>query len=496
MGLEAEADRNMGRAEKEEAELSWLLVRDGNDEEDEGDQEVMLEHGDRSISIRQALMGQGPSSSLCSHDADVSFLKPKPPLNRRNKKAQCRRCSLFSIVGVGTSSSCRGKRSQYACCYVVATLALLSLLAMTWSHHRPQKPVPVENADEWRRNKRMQLFGFDIATELDPARFQNPIGNQPNSHASSAFNTTLNINFRSRGGVIVFYHLAKTGGTTLRVNLHRYGRADPYVHIETRLLSDMIQYEQAVLDVEAILTRQNQTVVDQSQQTGQVADMLQRRPQVLVVEFHGILPSLLTLESKIQSWRQMAQAHHTGFMTFSLVREPISYQVSYFNFYMTEPCSFPESSGHCYNLVPSTEANLAQKRRYNHQCQLYAIDHWKLFGDNRPTGSGDIHVTHQECTQVYQSLQRSMDWVGTTTNLSLDTWPLLTQILWHRRPTSVVLPLRTVNEASKPDRLSVSSLSNTTRAALWEYSLLDNELYRNVTRDYVQIPLVKWADSG
>jgi hypothetical protein len=487
MGFEAKADRNMGRPEKEEAELSWLLVRDGNDEEDEGDQEIMLEHGDRISSAQQALMG--PSLSVCSHDDDdLSFLKRKPPLNRRNKKAQCRLWSLFSIVEVGTLSI--GKRSRCSCCYVVATLALLSLLAMTWSHHRPQNSAPSENTDEWRRNKRKQLFGFDIATELDPARFQPTIGNQPNSPASSAFNTTLDINFRSRGGVIVFYHLAKTGGTTLRVNLHRYGRADPYVHIETRLLSDMIQYEQAVLDVEAILTRQNQTAVDQGQQTG----MSRRRPQVLIVEFHGILPSLLTLESKIQSWRQMAQAHHTGFMTFSLVREPISYQVSYFNFYMTEPCSFPESSGHCYNLVPSTEANLAQRRRYNHQCQLYAIDHWKLFGDNRPTG--DIHVTPQECTQAYQSLQRSMDWVGITTNLSLDTWPLLAQILWHRQPSSVVLPLRTVNEASKPDRLSVSSLSNATRAALWEYSLLDNELYRNVTRDYIQIPLVKWANSG
>jgi hypothetical protein len=398
----------------------------------------------------------------------------------------------------------------------------ISFLDANQQNYDNDNGVPEWNPYSWGDLSLQEVFGFDIQTELHPSilhqKQQQQQQEQQQQQQSTSFdinhNTTRFRNFRTHGGVMVFFHLAKTGGTTLRLNWIYYGNADPYVQIETRLLSNMSAYAQAIVDAEFILTNpyQYQQLQQQQQQQQQQFqsspspsnndnEMIQQQsssstknPKILILEMHGILPSLFSMEALLLKWRQLSQQYHTGFVTFSLMREPIQYSVSYFNFYMAAPCSFPKSTGKCENLYESNEMNLIATRRYNHQCQLYARDHWTLFSNQ--AAKTDPHVTDVECDHVYQSLLRTMDWVGDTNHLSIDTWPFMTQLLWHRSydsittttTTTTVVPLHSVNKAWKPHRISASNISHSTQQSLMDYNLIDRELYRKVTQHYQVLP--------
>jgi hypothetical protein len=268
------------------------------------------------------------------------------------------------------------------------------------------------------------------------------------------------------GGVVLFFHLAKTGGTGIRAN---FKKAFPHIHVQHMgTMDDLNKYGN-------LATRFLK---------GDRSDFPAGKT-ILFLELHGVLPSLFGLHSSYARWRTLAQAFNTTFFSFALVREPISYSVSYFNFYFAEPCSFGTKCDH--DLVPPNEENLDSSLLFNHQCELFAREHWELFGEQREKFRR--RVTAAECEAVYQLVRSDMDWVGTTAAMSTETLPLLTQMIAHNGATGNEMP--EINKSWKPNKVTVESLQPPTLEHIRSMNEYDQAIYEAVQRDF---PIDMWED--
>jgi hypothetical protein len=166
-------------------------------------------------------------------------------------------------------------------------------------------------------------------------------------------------------------------------------------------------------DVELILTqglKQQAPTVDQR--------------DILFLELHGPLPGMMELAPYLRRWKEMAEIYETAFFSFSLLREPISYAVSYFNFFWTKPCTF---RGCPYALYDPTIENLVSTSKPNIQCIYLAREvTWVAFTDNQTVIP---EVSALECATVTEILLTVVDWVGTTEDISTVTLPLLAELI-------------------------------------------------------------------
>jgi hypothetical protein len=269
------------------------------------------------------------------------------------------------------------------------------------------------------------------------------------------------------GGVVVFFHVAKTGGTSIR-SIFKDRTRIPTIYLETVFNASAFLGSAALID--RVLTKN--TTFDIGK-------------KVLFLETHGLnAPALPFMHPHLKRWRQMAADHGTSFFAFTIIRDPVDYAVSYFNFFNAAPCTL----GFCpWRLYMPTEGNLVQTTEANNQCLLMARDHWGIFIQKNRTAP-----TPQECNNVYDLLLEDFDWVGTTEAMSEETIPLLTYML-TRNMTLANTPIHgfnvmsaTKNESSVVKR---SSLHPTTVDYIRSMSYLDQENYNRVQRDF---PLEMW----
>jgi hypothetical protein len=265
------------------------------------------------------------------------------------------------------------------------------------------------------------------------------------------------------GGVVIFFHVAKTGGTSIRT-IFGDRRRIPTVVLETSYNATHFLERSALVD--QILTRN--TTFD-------------LKKEVLFLETHGLnAPAMPFMHPHIQRWRQMAAEHGTSFFAFTIIRDPVSYAVSYFNFFNAAPCAL----GFCpWRLYLPTEGNMVQTTEANNQCLLMARDHWGIFQQKNRTAP-----TPQECNHVYDLLLQDMDWIGTTETMSEETVPLLTYML-SRNLTLAQTPVgHTYNVMSATKNASSilkrSSLHPATVDYIRSMSYLDQENYNRAERDF------------
>jgi len=256
--------------------------------------------------------------------------------------------------------------------------------------------------------------------------------------------------FGTSAGVIMFYHLFKTGGTTIRANF----RNMPNVRFQRLSYYDGLNWTK--YNIEPILSRLDNT-------TSSTCHHL--------VEWHidhpaPGYPTILDLEPHLKRWRKLSSESGVPFFIFSLLRDPLAFSVSYFNqfnahhhYYAWNP--YPD-------LVNATEENFVKTFVPNRQCLILA---------SSPTGVPlDRPVSRHECLRVQQVLMNNFDWVGTTERMQTETLPLLLHLL---SKDDYLSRLKLHNQSSKKRglSLSLSGLSNETVALVKKGSGLDQRLY-------------------
>ena len=363
-----------------------------------------------------------------------------------------------------------------------------------------------------------------------------------------------------KGGVIFFWHIPKTGGQTIR---HNFGLGRVQKSAKDVLLGELQPHmREQLLNYNSSSTQDAITSVFMSKVRFIMANYLDvflnkavpkinkylssngtaapsnnnnaiqnkknatvpssNNGKILMVEVHG-MDNYHTdeLEPYLHAWRQRSKESGVPFFAFTLLREAISEQVSFFNFFFIHPgdtrfCNNSitistrceknhqklirdqhkktSSSGITVFVKPTAKnTSLSTMNRgidledamvksvyENPQC-LFLARGERTFGDD----VADLRqgLGREECHKTYQSLRRTMDWIGHTETLSNETLPLLTTMMFGSPDVGRQFPRSNISPQTE-DFVHLSKLQPKTRCALDAMSTWDHQMYQKALRDY------------
>lgn len=216
------------------------------------------------------------------------------------------------------------------------------------------------------------------------------------------------------GGLIIFFHVAKNGGTTIRKFLESYQHVQVIWKPQSSFIYHLLLMKQIV---ENIVTPQPSNDKQNTTTT-----------TTTVVEIHlGPDLTLDEMEPALTNLRHRARVNQVPFFVFTVVREPLSYAISFYNYQ-----NIPTNSGfHNPRFAvgtPGSEDDFVHLSLANPQCLFFcrgeiATTTWYSWLQTHPM------VTDRECQQTYMRLTCTMDWIGTMEQLSTTTLPLLAYLL-------------------------------------------------------------------
>jgi len=273
--------------------------------------------------------------------------------------------------------------------------------------------------------------------------------------------------FAGQGGqVFIFFHLAKAGGTTIR-----------------RLF-------QGRLPNTEVLARVRPDTADPK-----VRQYLSGHPlkegRTLLVELHdSASPSLHKMEGYLKDWRKFAALHNNPkLFIFTIVREPISYALSFFTYMNVRQGNIPRNlhwqDGSRANL---TESDLVKFQLPSPQCLFFSR------GEAATTNDFPIYGSkfdpHQECPEVYNVMTHYMDWIGTLERMQEETLPLLTYLTSHNAEIGRSFEKQNAQQATAtktsvaPTLGGKDKLAKETLAFVQEKVAADQDIYGRVQKDY------------
>ena len=273
-------------------------------------------------------------------------------------------------------------------------------------------------------------------------------------------------------GVVIFLHVPKTGGTTIRELAQ--SRAFDLAGFRYERVSKKKEFKAMEQTIENILQRRHAT-------TKEVTDRL------VFYELHGDIPGLEELHQLIQGWKNISRTTSVPIFTFAVVREPYSFHISYFRFFHHPRCKdiWCEKP-----LLEETQEGLVQSLLPNHQLQCLLRGQFNV-RKAHPSFRQEPVVEGRELKHAQDLLRTDWDWVGRLEDLSRVTLPLLSEVLLgdctslftingQRKGFSTLI----WNKNPPLDTFAKHNLTRETRLALANHSILDERLYEWVRQTY------------
>lgn len=315
----------------------------------------------------------------------------------------------------------------------------------------------------------------------------------------------------TNGGIIVFYHIYKTGGSTVGKLLHELAKKDQnrFPSQDQKTGTNPYDYETAVSSPSRLFFTMIRKHINWEDDCLTTLDLAENNKKLVLLELHvehpaPDFPSLVELAPILEKWRAEADRRGVGFFAFTLLREPVAHALSFFNFFHvgnTKPYHPPPTrEDHDYwnpfKPLQSTQKNFL--RSYyadNRQCQMLNADPESTRGapkdlvwNESPRSTEDIAASHKPChvDKVHDALFNSLDWVGTTENMQNETLPLLTQIVANDPSigrNNVPFKVFDKNPAGKKG-MKEFDLSKKTMTAILKRTKLDRGLYAEVVRNF------------
>ena len=195
-------------------------------------------------------------------------------------------------------------------------------------------------------------------------------------------------NFPSDPMVIVFLHIAKTGGTTIRSYFgHRSST------IRSRLSLKKGDFERSSQAIQRHL------------KTGKSINKVSSS-STLFVEFHGQGLDAKALPHHIKIWRQQSRDHLCRLFIFTLWRHPVDHAISYYTYML--------------NYTDMSAKHINESPIYSRQSSTFA-EPIKM-----PTHT---IVTPWDGFHIYEQVLSRLDWIGTTESIDEVTVPLLDRLV-------------------------------------------------------------------
>lgn len=254
-----------------------------------------------------------------------------------------------------------------------------------------------------------------------------------------------------RRGVVLFFHVSKAGGTTIR-RLFQQRLANVDVRVRATFADLLPELKEAV---EGSPSKNNKT---------------------LIVEIHdGRNLNLVEMATILSQLRQRAHINNVPFFCFTTLREPLEYMVSYYNY------EHVGSRSARYERGNATESDFKRLSLQNPQCLFFARGEHATW-QHEELSRRDFHI--EECiSTVYPLLQQHMDWVGTLEDLQTSTLPLLSFLLMRNKDIGASFTPQNVQRPSSK-KLQLDKLSNETLQFMRNITQGDLFLYRSAKREY------------
>ena len=198
-----------------------------------------------------------------------------------------------------------------------------------------------------------------------------------------------------------------------------------------------------------------------------VSILKQETREILFLELHGRVDGIPQLtNSMVKEWRSLSLQHGVPFFAFTLLREPLSFYLSYFQHFHHPGCQASWCEPKVWRMT--NEANFLQALQSNQQCrELFSGQRWHRKREEQPP-----EASWSDCQDVRDELEATWDWVGITSRLQNSTLPLLTHLLFHNHTMG-----RGMHRKNHHTRKYLDGLSRSTERAARRQCQLDQWLY-------------------